>query len=185
MIMCSSLRLVDRTTIHAQEDVVPEDLLSLDNVTISTDFFSTCLEVVYTRYGGLIEITDLESQVLLFLSLNNDSWIEVKRYTLDDDILEENITRMIRICNSLSESFPFDIKKGETLYICIEYWYRSSLELGYRIFRTPSLAIVVPVDIVRPWYLILDLKLPAILGVILLGLFIVYYIRRRRIVLIE
>ena len=187
LIMSSSLQLVDSASIQAQEDVGSEDLLCLDNVTISTDLFSTCLEVMYTRCGEIIDITitDLDSKVVLLLSLNNESWVEAKQHTLADDSPNETITRVIRICNSVSEAFPFNVEEGETLYVCIEYWYRSRLELGYRIFRTASLAIVVPVDIIRPWHLTLDLRLPGILGVILLFSFTVYFIRRRRITITE
>jgi hypothetical protein len=170
------------TTIVAQDSVGPEDLLSLDNVTISTDLFSTCLEVRCTRNGGVFEASELGSQVILLLSLNNESWIEVKQYTFDDDVLDENVSSVIRICNTISEPFPFDVAEGESLYVCLEYEYGSSLFFGY---RTRSLVIVVPVDIIRPWYFTMDWRFPGALGVILLCLIVIFWRSRRGIIIVD
>lgn len=167
------------STIEAQFDIGPEDLLGLDNVTISTDLFSTCLKVGYTWNGVILDVSDLESQANLLLSLNNESWIEVKQYTFDDNTLYDNVSMVFTICNTILQPFPFDVEKGETLYVCIEYVSDSSSYLSGISYRTFSLSIVVPVDIIRPWYFTMDWRFPGMLGAIFLCLFTVFLISRR------
>ncbi|MHA2213378.1 MAG: hypothetical protein ACW992_09480 [Candidatus Thorarchaeota archaeon] len=185
IVMCSNQQWSEGITIVAQGEVDPEDLFSLDNVTISTDLFSTCLEVGCTRNGGVFEANELDSQVMLLLSLSNQSWIGVKQYTFDDDNINENVSSVIKICNTITEPFPFDVEKGETLYVCIEYEYGSDYILMDRSHRTPSLAVVVPVDIIRPWYFTTDWRVPVVLGGILLCLFVIFLKSRRGIIVVE
>jgi hypothetical protein len=165
--------------LSAQNYIGPEDLVTLDNATISTNLFSTCLEVVYTRYGGISEATDLDSQVTLLLSLNNVSWVEVKNYTFDEKALDDNVTMTFRICNTLFQPFPFDVEEGEILYVCIGYMYSGGSILRIPTCRTPSFAIVVPTDIIRPWYFTIDWTLPRIFGMLFLFLFAVFCISKR------
>jgi hypothetical protein len=162
--MCSNQQWSEGTTIVAQNDVGHEDLISLDNVTISTDLFSTCLEIGCTRNGGVFEARELESQVMLLLSLNNQSWIAVKQYTFDEDTINENVSSVIKICNTILEPFPFDVEKGH---------------------RTPPLAVVVPVDIIRPWYFTIDWRVPGVLLGILLCLLVIFLKSRRDIIIVE
>ncbi len=183
--MYSTQQLSEGTTTEAQDDVGPEDLLSLVNVTISTDLFSTRLEVECTRYGGIFEAKDLSSQVVILLSLDNQSWIEVKQYTFDDDTLNENVSRLINIWNTIFEPFPFDVEKGATLYVSLEYEYGSEYHPTERTHRTPSLAVVVPVDIIRPWYFTMDWRFPGVLGVILLCLIVIFWRSRRGIIIVD
>ncbi|MHA1905470.1 MAG: hypothetical protein ACXABC_15500 [Candidatus Thorarchaeota archaeon] len=185
IVMCSNQQWSEGTTIVAQNDVGHEDLISLDNVTISTDLFSTCLEIGCTRNGGVFEARELESQVMLLLSLNNQSWIAVKQYTFDEDTINENVSSVIKICNTILDPFPFDVEKGETLYVCIEYEYGSEYILGDRSHRTPSLAVVVPVDIIRPWYFTIDWRVPGVLLGILLCLLVIFLKSRRGIIVVE
>lgn len=180
MIMCSSLRLVDKTTIKAQDSIEPSDVFSLDNATISSGLLSTCLEVSCTRYGGIPESEYLDSEILLLLSLDNMSWIGVKNYTFNDAVLTENVSKSIKICNTLMQPFPFDVEKGETLYVCIEYKFGQSMILTDRFYRTPSFAVVVPTSIIRPWYFTIDWTLPIIFWLLFLCLFTVFWISKRR-----
>lgn len=168
----------------SQDDVGPEDLLSLDNVTITMELFSTCLDVGCTMNGGIFEANELETGVVLLLSLNNVSWIKVKEYTFADDVLSENVSRIITIYNSISEPFPFDVEEGDTLYVCIEYEC-GSMTLCARTYRTPSMAIVVPVDIIRPWYFTIDWRLPGVLGASSIILLSIFLISRRRRILVD
>jgi hypothetical protein len=141
--------------------------------------------VGYTRYGGIFEARELESQVVLLLSLNNESWVEVKQYSFDGDTLDENVSRIIKICNTILEPFPFDVEQGETLYVCIEYEYGSQSDLGDHTYRTPSMAVVVPVDIIRPWYFTMNWMFPGVLGVILLCLVAIFLKSRRGIIIVD
>ena len=179
LVMCDNQKWTVGTGLRAQNDIGPEDLLTLDNATISTNLFSICLEVTYTRYGGIFEAVDLGSQVTLLLSLNNVSWVEVDNYTFDDNTLDDNDTMTFRICNTFFQPFPFDVEEGEILYVCIEYQYGELILLGIPTYRTTSLAIVVPADIIRPWYFTIDWTLPRIFSGIFLFLFAVFCISKR------
>ena len=179
LVMYSNQKWAVGSRINAQDDIGPEDLLILNDAGISTDFFSTCLEVTYTRYGGVPEAADLGSSVLLMLSLDNISWIEVSNYTFDDTVLNDNVSMTFKICNTLIQPFPFDVEKGETLYVCVACEYRLTTLLGNPIYQTPSLAIVVSVDITRPWYFTIDWTLPGVFGMIFLFLFAVFCISKR------
>jgi hypothetical protein len=167
------------STTTAQFDFEPEDVLSLDNVTISTDLFSTCLEIGYTWYGAILEPSDFESRVALLLSLDNESWIEVKQYTFDDNAQYDNVSMEFTICNTILQAFPFDVEKGESLFVCIEYVYDSPSYLSHITWRTSSFAIVVPIAITRPWYFTMDWRFPGLLGASFLFLFTVFLISRR------
>jgi len=113
------------------------------------------------------------------LSLNNVSWVEVKNYTFDEKALDDNVTMTFRICNTLFQPFPFDVEEGEILYVCIGYVYSGGFDLRIPTCRTPSLAIVVPTDIIRPWYFTIDWTAPRIFGMIFLFLFAVFCISKR------
>ena len=119
----------------AQESV---DVLSLDYATLSTNLFSTCLEVGYTRFQfGPDVVVD---NVTLFLSLDNVSWLEVRTQEFDIDNGFCNGTGVFRIDNSLIQPFPFDVKQDETLYIYLERELRDGFLGGY-VYRTASIAI--------------------------------------------
>ena len=183
--MCSNTQLSDGIMTISQNDVRPEDLFSLDNVTISTDLFSTCLEVGCTRNGGIFEARDLGSQVMLLLSLNNQSWVEVEQFGFEANVLDTNVSTTFKVCNTLFQSFPFDVEQGETLYVSMEYEYGSQSDLGDHTYRTPSMAVVVPVDIIRPWYFTMDWMFPGVLGVILLCLVAIFLKSRRGIIIVD
>ena len=183
--ICSTQQWSVGTTIVVQDSVGPEDLLSRDTVTISTDLFSTCLEVGCTRNGGIFEARDLGSQVMLLLSLNNQSWVEVEQFGFEANVLDTNVSTTFKVCNTLFQSFPFDVEQGETLYVSMEYEYGSQSDLGDHTYRTPSMAVVVPVDIIRPWYFTMDWMFPGVLGVSLLCLVAIFLKSRRGIIIVD
>jgi len=166
--------------IVAQEN--SEYVVSLENATLSTNLFSTCLEVGYTRfqYGPNV----VADNVTLFLSLDNVSWLEVRTQEFDIDNGFCNGTGVFRIDNSLIQPFPFDVKQDETLYIYLEreLWREGFLFLEpSSVFRTASIAIVVTHAIIRPWIFTIDWTLPIIVGYIFLSLFtIILFSRRNR-----
>jgi len=163
--------------IVAQEN--GEYVVSLDNATLSTNLFSTCLEVGYTRFQfGPNVVVD---NVTLFLSLDNVSWLEVRTQEFDIDNGFCNGTGVFRIDNSLILPFPFDVKQDETLYIYLEreLWREGFLGLEpSSVFRTASIAIVVTHAIVRSWIFTIDWRIPCIFGVIFLSVFTVFLMSR-------
>ncbi len=183
--MFSNSKLAENTTIViAQSEFDPEELVILNNASIETGFFSTCLEVTYTWNGefpivkGLYRETWLGCGVGLWLSLDNQAWIKVAQHVFDSDERQSNMTKSFSICNSLIHPFPFDVDKGRTLYVTIEFQVGPT-GLGYPdMIRLPPLAIVVPEDITRLWYFTIDWTLPGIFGAIFLDVFAVFLMSR-------
>ncbi len=166
----------------AQENGEYVDVIRIDNATISTDLFSTYLEVGYTRFQFGLNVVD--ENVTLFLSLDNVSWVDVRTQEFEIDNGFCNGTGVFRIDNSLIQPFPFDVKQDETLYIYLEreLWREGILCLEPSwVYYTASIAIVVTHAIIRPWIFTIDWTLPIIFGSIFLSLFaIVLFSRRNR-----
>ena len=57
----------------AQNDIEDNRLASLDNVTITTGYFATNLDISFTRYGGSSRDEGLSFSVIIYLSLDNVS----------------------------------------------------------------------------------------------------------------
>lgn len=166
-------QLVESDFKITQESV---DVLSLDNATISTDLFNTYLEVGYTRFQfGPNVVVD---NVTLFLSLDNVSWLEVKTQEFEIDNGFCNGTGVFRIDNSLIQPFPFDVEQNEILYIYLERELWREGFLGFYVYRTASIAIVVIHAIVRSWIFTIDWRIPCIFGVIFLSVFTVFLTSR-------
>ncbi|TFH02701.1 MAG: hypothetical protein E4H14_17445 [Candidatus Thorarchaeota archaeon] len=159
-----------------QNNVQDNGLVSLDNVTISTSIFTSCLEVSYTRYGGIWRAHNLDLSVLLFLSPDNVSWIEVDNYTFDESNRESNVSKTFDICNSMIQPAPFDIEQGVTLFITLEYYYDTGWDT--QTCRLCPIAIIVPIDIIRPWYFTIDWTLPGIFGLVFLCVFSIFLVSR-------
>ncbi len=166
----------------AQENGEYVDVIRIDNATISTDLFSTYLEVGYTRFQFGLNVVD--ENVTLFLSLDNVSWLEVRTQEFDIDNGFCNGTGVFRIDNSLIQPFPFDVEQNEILYIYLEreLWREGVLCLeSSLVYYTASIALVVTHAIIRPWIFTIDWTLPIIFGSIFLSLFaIVLFSRRNR-----
>ena len=164
-----------------QYDVTYEELFILERATLSNDDWGTCLEVGYGWNGDTLEIEQTDNSVTLLLSLDNVSWIEVAKHTLNQDELYSNISKTFRICNSLIEPFPFDVEEGETIYISVTFRYdKVSTVLEYnpdiQLYLT---AILVSKDITRLWYFTIDWTIPGMFGALFLSVFAVFLISRR------
>lgn len=160
----------------AQNDIEDNRLASLDNVTITTGYFATNLDISFSRYGGSSREEDLSRSVKIYLSLDNVSWIETANYTFMESDRESNVSKSFRFSNSMFESFPFDIEEGETLYISIEYSGR--YEWCCYQERLDPLDIEIPLDIIRPWYFTIDWTLFGIFSSIFVSLFTVFLVSR-------
>ena len=154
-------------------------LVSLDNATIESDFLSTCLVVGYSWYGGssAAEEEQLLANIMLVLSLDNASWIQVQRHNFDN---YDNISGLFRICNMLLRPFPFDIEPGETLYVSIQYCCGMGWPGAPEHYNcwTTIIGIMVTSGIIRPWYFTIDWTLPGIFGAIFVCVFAVFLISR-------
>jgi hypothetical protein len=169
---------VDRTdTTYSQQLNGAEDLLSLDNATITKDPSGICLEVAYTIYEENLEQSWLGLVAALLLSLDDLAWIEVQRQTFDDGIGISNETKTFNIWNSLLHPFPSDIENGQTRCIRIEYEYET-VWLFTDICQTNSISIIVPFDIIKPWYFTIDWTLPGMFGAIFISLLAVFLMSR-------
>jgi hypothetical protein len=173
----------ENVVVTTQNETKDNTLGSLDNVTLTTGYFSTHLKVCYTCYELDQTTEDVVLTIALSLSLNNASWIEVENYRIEASNLVSNVSKTFIISNSIFQSFPFDIEQEETLYICIEFiegnsWYSSGERSG-------PLTLEIPLDIIRPWYFTMDWTLPSIFGFIFLSLFAVFLISRNNRKLIE
>ncbi len=176
LILCSSIQCTaENKTIIAQAPLEAGYYVSLNNATIKPDLLGVCLKVEYTWYGELPQSEQLNNIIGLLLSLDNLSWIEVKQHTIDESERYTNITKVFKICNSLLEPFPFDVKRGEIIYVTITfeyiYWNGPEMNLNVRLF---PMAVMVPVDIIRAWYFTIDWTIPSIFGSIFLCLFTVF-----------
>ena len=160
----------------AQNDVENKMLASLDNAAVSTSYFVTNLDISFTRYGASSGAESLSLSVIIYLSLDNVSWIESANYTFNESNRESNVSGTFRFSNSIFESFPFDIEEGETLYISIEYYGEDGFSF-YRV-RLDPLDIEIPLDIIRPWYFTMDCTLPGIFGFVILSVFAISFISR-------
>lgn len=165
----------------SQNDNINTNIISLDNATISTSLFITRLEASYTCYGGDWRSGNPGFIITLFLSLDNVSWIEVDNYTLSESDSWSNVSGIFTIFNSIFQAFPFDIEQGETLYVSIELFNPLVLiapDYPPARVRSSTLAIVVPVDIIRAWYFTIDWTLFGIFGSIFLTLFTIFLFSR-------
>ena len=163
----------------SQNDNVDNNFINLDNATIATSHFTTYLEVTYTCSGGDWRIVEIDFPITLFLSLDNESWIEVDNHTIGAHNWLSNVSGTFRIINSIDQAFPFDIEQGKTLYINIELYNPNVLSFDSTPrARYSNLAIVVPIDIIRPWYFTIDWTLFGIFGSIFVSLFTVFLVSR-------
>ena len=158
--------------------------IRIDNATFTSGFFNIALRVQYTRF----EVTPFEVPAMssygplyigLSLSLDNTSWNRIITEVYSNNDIWMNGSDEFIIENSLFSPFPFDVEKDDTLFVCIE----RGLE-GYRVNRTPTIALQCPFDITRPWYFVIDWTLPSIFGLLFFGMFafqrIVRYYSRRQ-----
>lgn len=188
LVLCNSIQCIaDNKAAIAQEAIEHEYCVSLNNATIEPDLLGVCLKVEYTWYGGLPKSEQLNNIIGLLLSLDNLSWIDVKQHTIDESERHTNVTKVFKICNSLLEPFPFDVERGEILYITIACEYISwngSPEFNPNIRLFP-VAVMAPMDIIRVWYFTIDWTVPSIFGSIFLCLFTVFLISRHHRMLME
>ena len=160
-----------------------ENVLSLDNASISIDLFSTYLEVGFTRFQfGLNVVVD---NVTLFLSLDNVSWVEIGTQAFNIDNGFCNGTGIFRIVNSLVQPFPFDVEQNETLYIYLERELWQDGFLGSCVYHTAAIALVVTHAIIRSWIFTIDWTIPSIFGAIFLCISIVFLMSRHHRLQIE
>ncbi len=175
------------TTIITQESTKPEQLVCLNNAKIDSDLLGTFLIVEYSWFGGASESDQLRNIVGLLLSKDNMSWIEVKRHTIDENERYANVTKVFKIYNSFVEPFPFDMEKGDILYISIGLQYDNWSEIpeyspNIRLF---PITITVSSNIIRAWYFTIDWTLPGAFGAIFLCLFAVFLMSRHHRLQIE
>lgn len=168
--------MIDVTSQNHNKDT---SIISLDSATISTSYFTTCLDVSYTCYAGDWRARFFDFEITLFLSLDNMSWIEVETIIFNDRNWWTNVSGSFQVFNSLGQAFPFDIEQGVTLYICVEFYDPFVLTTGSPgRTRSNTLAIIVPIEITRPWYYVIDWTIPVVFGVIFLSLFAIFLVSR-------
>ncbi|MHA2140404.1 MAG: hypothetical protein ACXADC_04860 [Candidatus Thorarchaeota archaeon] len=113
----------------------------------------------------------------LFLSLDNESFIQAQKHEFDPELLPAIGTGGFFFANAVGDPLPFDVYEGDILY-------------GYVVFTTttdtytsPRVAHEIPIDVIRP----LLFRIPPILfyiGGIVAGvlplIIIVYCVTRKR-----
>jgi len=177
LFMYSNVNQVEGSDFKITQESV--DVLSLDNATISTNLFSTYLEVGYTRFQFGLNV--VAENVTLLLSLDNVSWVRVRTQEFEIDNGYCNGTGVFRIHNSLIQPFPFDLEQNEIIYIYIEreLWREDVLALASSwVYHTASFALVATHAIIRPWIFTIDWTLPVIFGSIFLSLFAIVLVSR-------
>jgi len=157
--------------------------IRIDNASFFSGFLFSSLTVQYTQF----EISPFTVPLMLdygspyvglFLSLNNISWLRTSIHLYEGNDFLLYGTGEFVIENSLISSFPFDLKKDDTLYIYIARGLGHIID--YNSNRTPAVSLQCPFDIVRPWYFTIDWKIPAILASIPISLTLVFLFSRHK-----
>ncbi|MHA2353913.1 MAG: hypothetical protein ACXADC_01965 [Candidatus Thorarchaeota archaeon] len=120
--------------------------------------------------------TDFVGTVRLLLSIDNMSYVQSQEHEINAGLDNDTSTRLFWHSNSVGSPIPFDLYAGETLYICVEL-----VSLQRLSWRTPSIALDVPIDYLAPISMSeIRLQLLIVIASMLGFLGIIFIIARKR-----
>lgn len=133
-----------------------ESLVQIVNACFYVSVYESYLEVDYTypNYAGPIDAAGPGADhvyIKLLFSLDNMSFIEVKRNEMDVDQGLKNGSGVFKVSHSFIDPFPFNVEKNSTLFIKLDRGFHRGAWGDWSIYRTASVELLVPIDIKHPW----------------------------------
>ncbi|MHA1924299.1 MAG: hypothetical protein ACXABV_02790 [Candidatus Thorarchaeota archaeon] len=122
--------------------------------------------------------TDDEKLTLaaLFLSLNNESFVQAQTHEFDPELMPATGTGGFFFANAVGDPLPFDVHQGDILNGYVEFTTTAE------IYTSPRVALEIPIDVIRPFLFRIPPSLFYIGGIVagLLPLAIIAYCVTRK-----
>ena len=82
---------------------------------------------------------------MLFLSLNNESFVQAQRHEFDPALMPTTGTGGFFFANAVGDPLPFDVHQGDILNGYVEFTTTAE------IYTSPQVALEIPIDVMRPF----------------------------------
>ena len=112
----------------------------------------------------------------LFLSLNNESFVQAQKHEFDPVLIPATGTGGFFFANAVGDPLPFDVHQGDILNGYVEFTTTAE------IYTSPRVALEIPIDVMRPFFFRIPPSLFYIGGIVagLLPLAIIAYCVTRK-----
>jgi hypothetical protein len=117
------------------------------------------------------------TRAALFLSLNNESFVQAQTHEFDPVLMPATGTGGFFFANAVGDPLPFDVLQGDILNGYVEFTTTAET------YTSPRVALEIPIDVIRPFLFRIPPSLFYIGGVVagILPLVIIaYYVTRKR-----
>ncbi|MHA2070343.1 MAG: hypothetical protein ACW985_00995 [Candidatus Thorarchaeota archaeon] len=81
----------------------------------------------------------------LFLSLNNESFVQAQRHEFDPALMPATGTGGFFFANAVGDPLPFDVHQGDILNGYVEFITTAET------YTSPQVALEIPIDVMRPF----------------------------------